>query len=74
VCGRLWRLMAQASATSRVARAVQGCVKRGSTYHPAQVLSRKLESPVSLPVYASHGAAVSGGSAAGETFMAAGDK
>jgi hypothetical protein len=39
-----------------------------------QVLSRKLDSPVSVPVYSSHAAALTGGSAAGECFLASGDR
>jgi tripeptidyl-peptidase-2 len=39
-----------------------------------QVLSRKLDSPVSVPVYSSHAAALTAGSAAGECFLAAGDR
>lgn len=39
-----------------------------------QVLSRKLDSPVAVPVYSSHAAALTGGSAAGECFLSAGDR
>jgi hypothetical protein len=39
-----------------------------------QVLSRKLEAPVGVPVYSSHAGAVTGGSAAGDTFLSGGDK
>ncbi|WIA34935.1 hypothetical protein OEZ86_013218 [Tetradesmus obliquus] len=38
------------------------------------VLSRKLDSPVAVPVYSSHAAALTGGSAAGECFLSAGDR
>lgn len=39
-----------------------------------QVLSRKLESPVSVPVYSSEATAVTGGTAAGENFLSGGDR
>jgi hypothetical protein len=39
-----------------------------------QVLSRKLDSPVSVPVYGSQSAAVTAGSPAGETFLSGGDR
>ncbi|KAF6251901.1 subtilase family-domain-containing protein [Scenedesmus sp. NREL 46B-D3] len=38
------------------------------------VLSRKLDSPVSVPVYSSHTAALTAGSPAGECFLSAGDR
>jgi tripeptidyl-peptidase-2 len=38
------------------------------------VLSRKLDSAVSVPVYGSHAAALTGGAAAGECFLSAGDR
>lgn len=38
------------------------------------MLSRKLEPSVSLPVYSSHAAALSGGAAAGEAFLAGGER
>lgn len=39
-----------------------------------QVLSRKLDNAVSVPVYGSQSAAVTAGSPAGETFLSGGDR